>query len=168
MDDEPLIFLQYAQASETAQDYETAIEAEEFLAKAPNNPNAELIEQRVESLKVIVGIDQGVPATRAPAVRGRVGRGIEPLGRHPRLTGGEHMNLDIKTEQAGGDVYVIALTGEIDLYTAPEFKQQLLDVIEKGGKQVVVDLTDTTFIDSTTLGVLVGGVKRCGRTRGSS
>jgi anti-sigma B factor antagonist len=70
------------------------------------------------------------------------------------------MNFDIKTEHAGGDVYVIALTGEIDLYTAPEFKQQLLDVIEKGGKQVVVDLTDTTFIDSTTLGVLVGGVKR--------
>ena len=70
------------------------------------------------------------------------------------------MNFDIKTEHAGGDVYVIALTGEIDLYTAPEFKQQLLDVIEKGGKEVVVDLTDTTFIDSTTLGVLVGGVKR--------
>ena len=60
VDDEPLIFLQYAQASEAAQDYETAIEAyEEFLAKAPNNPNAELIEQRVESLKVIAGIDQG-------------------------------------------------------------------------------------------------------------
>jgi anti-sigma B factor antagonist len=70
------------------------------------------------------------------------------------------MNFDIKTEHAGGEMYVIALTGEIDLYTAPEFKQQLLDVIEKGGKQVVVDLTDTTFIDSTTLGVLVGGVKR--------
>jgi anti-sigma B factor antagonist len=70
------------------------------------------------------------------------------------------MNFDIKTEHAGDDVYVIALTGEIDLYTAPEFKQQLLDVIEKGGQQVVVDLTDTTFIDSTTLGVLVGGVKR--------
>ena len=29
------------------------------------------------------------------------------------------MNFDIKTEQAGGDVYVIALTGEIDLYTPP-------------------------------------------------
>ena len=70
------------------------------------------------------------------------------------------MNFDIKTEHAGGDVYVIGLTGEIDLYTAPEFKQQLLDVIGKGGKEVVVDLTDTTFIDSTTLGVLVGGVKR--------
>jgi anti-sigma B factor antagonist len=70
------------------------------------------------------------------------------------------VNFDIKTEQLGGDAYLISLTGEIDLYTAPEFKQQLLDVIAQGGKEVVVDFSDTTFIDSTTLGVLVGGVKR--------
>ena len=70
------------------------------------------------------------------------------------------MNFDIKTEQLGDDAYVISLAGEVDLYTAPEFKQQLLEVIGQGGKQVVVDFSDTTFIDSTTLGVLVGGVKR--------
>ena len=70
------------------------------------------------------------------------------------------MNFDIKTEQLSGDAYVISLTGEVDLYTAPEFKQQLLEVIGQGGKEVVVDFSGTTFIDSTTLGVLVGGVKR--------
>jgi anti-sigma B factor antagonist len=70
------------------------------------------------------------------------------------------MNFDIKTEQLGDGSYVIALAGEVDLYTAPEFKQQLLDVISKGGINVVVDFSETTFIDSTTLGVLVGGVKR--------
>jgi anti-sigma B factor antagonist len=70
------------------------------------------------------------------------------------------MNFDIKTEQLGDDAFVIALSGEVDLYTAPEFKQQLLDVIGQGAKDVVVDFSDTTFIDSTTLGVLVGGVKR--------
>jgi anti-sigma B factor antagonist len=70
------------------------------------------------------------------------------------------MNFDINTEPIGGDAYVIALTGEVDLYTAPEFKQRLLDVIGKGAKNVIVDFSDTTFIDSTTLGVLVGGVKR--------
>jgi anti-sigma B factor antagonist len=70
------------------------------------------------------------------------------------------MNFDIKTEQLDDDSYVISLAGEVDLYTAPEFKQQLLEVIAQGGRQVVVDFTDTTFIDSTTLGVLVGGVKR--------
>jgi anti-sigma B factor antagonist len=70
------------------------------------------------------------------------------------------MNFDISTDRLRDDAYVISLAGEVDLYTAPEFKQQLLDVIAKGGKQVVVDFTNTTFIDSTTLGVLVGGVKR--------
>ncbi len=60
VDDEPLLLLQYAQAAETAQDYATAVTAyEDFLDAAPNNPNAELIEQRVESLKVIAGLDQG-------------------------------------------------------------------------------------------------------------
>jgi anti-sigma B factor antagonist len=70
------------------------------------------------------------------------------------------MNFDINTEQLSDDAYVISLAGEVDLYTAPEFKQQLLDVIGKGAKNVIVDFSNTTFIDSTTLGVLVGGVKR--------
>jgi anti-sigma B factor antagonist len=69
------------------------------------------------------------------------------------------MDFSVKTEQVPNG-HVIALTGEVDLYTAPEFKQELLRVIGEGSKQVVVDFTDTTFIDSTTLGVLVGGVKR--------
>ena len=42
------------------------------------------------------------------------------------------MNFDIKTEQTSEQQYVISLAGEVDLYTAPEFKQQLLDVIGKG------------------------------------
>ena len=70
------------------------------------------------------------------------------------------MNFDIDTEQLGEGAYVISLSGEVDLYTAPEFKQQLLEVIGKGANNVVVDFSKTTFIDSTTLGVLVGGVKR--------
>jgi anti-sigma B factor antagonist len=70
------------------------------------------------------------------------------------------MNFDIRTEQLNSDAYVISLTGELDLYTAPEFKQQLLEVIGEGAREVVVDFSGTTFIDSTTLGVLVGGVKR--------
>ena len=70
------------------------------------------------------------------------------------------MNFDIKTEQLSDDTYVISLAGEVDLYTAPEFKQQLLEVIAQGASNVIVDFSNTTFIDSTTLGVLVGGVKR--------
>jgi anti-sigma B factor antagonist len=70
------------------------------------------------------------------------------------------VNFSIRSEEIDGDRAVIALTGEVDLYTAPEFKTELVRVIEQGATSVVVDLTDTTFIDSTTLGVLVSGLKR--------
>ena len=70
------------------------------------------------------------------------------------------MNFHIEDEAIDDSTHVIELGGEVDLYTAPEFKQQLLEVIEQGGRDVIVDLSNTTFIDSTTLGVLVGGVKR--------
>ena len=70
------------------------------------------------------------------------------------------MNFEVKTEHLGDHTYVISLAGEVDLYTAPEFKQQLLEAIEEGARDVIVDLSRATFIDSTTLGVLVGGVKR--------
>ena len=69
------------------------------------------------------------------------------------------MNFGIRSEQADG-VSIIALTGEVDLYTAPDLKEELVRVIDAGARRVVIDLTDTTFIDSTTLGVLVSGLKR--------
>jgi anti-sigma B factor antagonist len=56
--------------------------------------------------------------------------------------------------------HVIAVRGEIDLFTAPELKQKLGEAIEGGRNQIVVDLTETTFLDSTALGVLIGAVKR--------
>ena len=76
------------------------------------------------------------------------------------------MNFHIEDEAIDDATHVIELGGEVDLYTAPEFKQQLLDVIGKGAKDVVVDFSNTTFIDSTTLGVLVGGVKRLRQNEG--
>lgn len=56
--------------------------------------------------------------------------------------------------------HVLAVRGEIDLFTAPELKQVLGESIEAGRTRIVVDLTDTTFLDSTALGVLIGAVKR--------
>jgi anti-sigma B factor antagonist len=70
------------------------------------------------------------------------------------------VDFSIDTEQVGENRHVIALTGEVDLYTAPELKSQMLELIANGASEVVVDFTDATFIDSTTLGVLVSGVKR--------
>ncbi len=56
--------------------------------------------------------------------------------------------------------HVLAIRGEIDLFTAPELKQVLAESIEAGRIRIIVDLTETTFLDSTALGVLIGAVKR--------
>ena len=70
------------------------------------------------------------------------------------------MNFNIQDQEIDSTTHVIELGGEVDLYTAPEFKERMVELIEGGKKHIVVDLSSATFIDSTTLGVLVGGVKR--------
>ena len=55
---------------------------------------------------------------------------------------------------------VVTLSGEADLFAEPQLKQLLLGAIEAGAKRIVVDMTDTEFIDSTILGVLIGTSKR--------
>jgi len=77
------------------------------------------------------------------------------------------LNFQISDTEIDDTTHVIELGGEVDLYTAPEFKERMVQVIEDGKKHVVVDLSKATFIDSTTLGVLVGGVKRLRPAGGS-
>ena len=61
---------------------------------------------------------------------------------------------------------LLELTGEVDLYTAPRFKQDLVALVDEGVTALVVDLSEVTFIDSTALGVLISGVKRLHETEG--
>jgi len=77
------------------------------------------------------------------------------------------LNFQIDDQEIDATTHVIELGGEVDLYTAPEFKERMVKVIEDGKTRLVVDLSGATFIDSTTLGVLVGGVKRLRPSGGS-
>lgn len=70
------------------------------------------------------------------------------------------MNLLLETTTITDDEFVVSLTGDVDLYTAPDLKAELVRLADRGATRIVVDLTPTTFIDSTTLGVLLGGLKR--------
>jgi len=64
-------------------------------------------------------------------------------------------------ERAGVTPPVIAVSGEIDVATAPQLREGLHHVIAAGESTVVLDLLGVTFLDSTALGVLVGALKRC-------
>jgi anti-sigma B factor antagonist len=70
------------------------------------------------------------------------------------------MQLEISTAELGGGVVTVGVAGEVDLYTAPALKTALRETIDGGTRNVLVDLSRATFIDSTTLGVLMGAVKR--------
>jgi anti-sigma B factor antagonist len=68
----------------------------------------------------------------------------------------------------GGDGFLrIAVSGEIDVATAPALREHLFEAVDRSSGLVVVDLLDVTFIDSTALGVLIGAQERC-RERGAT
>ncbi len=57
-------------------------------------------------------------------------------------------------------IEVVTVEGEIDIYTAPRLRELLIDLVSKNNYQIVVNLEKVGFLDSTGLGVLVGGLKR--------
>lgn len=67
------------------------------------------------------------------------------------------LSLANRTE---GDKTVVSVGGEIDVYTAPKLREQIVALVEEGHYHLVVDMEDVEFLDSTGLGVLVGGLKR--------
>jgi len=58
-----------------------------------------------------------------------------------------------------GDVTVVHVGGEIDVYTAPLLRERLDEHISVGRSHLIVDLEGVSFMDSTGLGVLVGRLK---------
>lgn len=61
----------------------------------------------------------------------------------------------ITTARTGLAGRIISIAGEIDLHTAPELADELDAALAEGVSCVTIDLTATSFIDSTVLGVLL-------------
>lgn len=69
------------------------------------------------------------------------------------------MDLKIDVGEKDG-VVLLKLNGEVDVYTAPKLKSRLIDLVDQGKFKIIVDLEEVDFMDSSGLGVLVGGLKR--------
>jgi anti-sigma B factor antagonist len=70
------------------------------------------------------------------------------------------MDLVLNEYSAAQGRTVIAVSGEIDVYTAPRLRETLLSLVDAGNYRLIVDMEGVEFLDSTGLGVLVGGLKR--------
>jgi len=69
------------------------------------------------------------------------------------------MELSLTTRTVGEHT-VLEIGGEVDVYTAPQLRERLIELVDGGARRIVVDLGRVDFLDSTGLGVLVGALKR--------
>ena len=76
----------------------------------------------------------------------------------PSYLDGRELRIDEERPRVGTSVLVVH--GDADLHSAPELRERLRMAVDGGSTNLVLDLSDVTFIDSTSLGVLLGSMRR--------
>ena len=74
--------------------------------------------------------------------------------------------LKISTREESGAA-IISVSGEVDLYSSPDFRTALLKMTEQKGAQIIVDLADVPYMDSSGLATLVEGYQKTTGNGGS-
>lgn len=64
-----------------------------------------------------------------------------------------------------GDVVIISISGEVDIYTAQKLKNELYGAIDSNVKSLKIDCCDLNYIDSTGLGIFVGVLKKAKKNK---
>lgn len=83
------------------------------------------------------------------------------------MTGTAVREFSVETTGPSGDCAVLRVAGDLDAYAAPALRERIRDLAAKGAVHVIADLSRVDFLDSTGLGVLVGGLKRLREHDGS-
>lgn len=78
---------------------------------------------------------------------------------YPERKGGTE--LDLSTERIG-QTLIVKITGELDLSTSPLFRERVEESLENEPslRNLILDMSETSFIDSSGLGVILGRFKK--------
>jgi anti-sigma B factor antagonist len=66
--------------------------------------------------------------------------------------------MDIEVTKSSG-IAVVAPQGDLDMAAADQMKRTLTDLVDKGGRKLLIDLDRVGYIDSSGLGALVASMK---------
>jgi anti-sigma B factor antagonist len=78
----------------------------------------------------------------------------------------DELSIDLKKENHG-EALLFKLRGSLDIATSPTVRAALTDATEHDNKEIIVDLTQLEFLDSTGLGALIGAHRRAAQQGGS-
>lgn len=74
--------------------------------------------------------------------------------------------MQFSTEHLGRDIAVVRPDGRLNMVSAPELREAVTATIASGRPRIVVDLSATSFIDSSGLGALIGCLKSARQAEG--
>jgi anti-sigma B factor antagonist len=69
-------------------------------------------------------------------------------------------DVRIETRYPREGVAQLTVTGELDVYSSPQLRQALAELVDGGVTALVVDISPVDYLDSTGLGVLLSGMRR--------
>ena len=75
--------------------------------------------------------------------------------------------MNLRTEKVGTRIVIFVLEERLDAHNSDQLKAEMNKLFETGTKDIIVDLKDVRFIDSSGLGVLVSGYKNSSTRQGS-
>ena len=70
------------------------------------------------------------------------------------------MKLKIETKRCGDQTVLFEIAGEMDVFSVPAVKERIVQAVSDGDHFLIIDLREVSYMDSTGLGVLIGGLKR--------
>jgi anti-sigma B factor antagonist len=76
------------------------------------------------------------------------------------------IEFSVAVDETTGNVPVVRVVGEIDVYTCPKLHKVLTEVVDSGRIKVVLDLQNVHYIDSTGLGTIAHSARSLSKAEG--